>query len=140
MEEVPADNVKYDSIHNIVLEAFPSSRLDNMGLPCGVQAFKDHGPRAVMGTGMYSEVQYTCFDIVRDLGMRILHKLVLEIAHDSERAQTIYVKYVQKALRKLGHPQNLELLDGSSLPPCPSVSSVKRGRAAPIESRKKAGK
>ena len=134
MEDEP--HVKYDSIHNIVLKAFPSSRLDNMGLPCGVQAFKDHGPRPVMGTGMYSEVQYTCFDIVRDLGLRILHKLALEIAHDSERAQTIYVKDVLKALRKLGHPQSLELTDGSGLPSCPSVNTIKRGRAAPGGGRK----
>jgi len=76
---------KRQSMHTVVMEAFPSSRLDNMGLPCGVGSFKESGQSVVMGTGMYSGVQYTCFDVVREIALRIPHRLVLELVHDSER-------------------------------------------------------
>ena len=46
-----------ESMHTVVMEAFPSARLDNMGLPCGVERFQDKGGREVIGTGMYSAVQ-----------------------------------------------------------------------------------
>ena len=87
-----------ESMHAIVLEAFPAARLDNMGLPCGVGSFKESGQSVVMGTGMYSGVQYTCIDIVREIALRILHRLVLELVHDSEREcrSTIYVAGVRR--------------------------------------------
>ena len=119
-----------ESMHAVVLEAFPSTRLDNMGLPCGVGSFKESGPSAVMGTGMYSGVRYTCFDVVRELALRILHRLVLDIVHDSERVRrgTVYVADVRRALRQLGFPQTLEMIsDANTLPSCPSVSAIKKG-------------
>ena len=36
-----------ESMHAVVLEAFPSTRLDNMGLPCGVGSFKESGQNRV---------------------------------------------------------------------------------------------
>ena len=93
-----------ESMHAVVLEAFPSTRLDNMGLPRGVGSFKESGQSIVMGTGMYSGIQYTCFDVVREIGLRILHRLVLELVHDSERAgrATIYVADVRRAFKQFG--------------------------------------
>ena len=131
---------KRQSMHTVVMEAFPSSRLDNMGLPCGVGSFTDSGQSVVMGTGMYSGVQYTCFDVVREIALRILHRLVLELVHDSEREgrSTIYVADVRRAFKQLAFPQTLESIsDANTLPSCPSVPSIKRGRAAPSQDSKR---
>ena len=130
---------KRESMHQVVMEAFPSSRLDNMGLPCGVERFQEKGGREVIGTGMFSAVQYSCFDVVREIALRIMHRLVLELVHDSERAgrSTIYVADVRRAFKQLGFPQTLEISDANSLPPCPSITSIKLGRNAPSQGSKR---
>ena len=128
-----------ESMHTVVMEAFPSARLDNMGLPCGVERFQEKGGREVTGTGMYSAVQYSCFDVVREIALRIMHRLVLELVHDSERAgrATIYVADVRKAFNDLGFPQTLEISDANALPACPSVKAIKEGRRAPSQANKR---
>ena len=128
-----------ESMHTVVMEAFPSARLDNMGLPCGVERFQEKGGREVMGTGMYSAVQYSCFDVVREIALRIMHRLVLECVHDSERAcrSTIYVADVRRAFKNMGSPVTLDISDANTLPTCPSTKSIKEGRSAPSQTRKR---
>ena len=90
-----------------------------------------------MGTGMYSAVQYSCFDVVREVALRIMHRLVLELVHDSERAghAHIYVADVRRAFKNMGSPVTLEISDANSLPTCPSTKSIKEGRLAPSQTR-----
>ena len=78
MADNPAGHVSYHSIHDIVLEAFPQSKLDHLSLPAGCERWQD-GAKLVKGSGMYSEIIYSGFDVLREFGMRILHKLVQEI-------------------------------------------------------------
>ena len=65
MAEIQARRVKYQSIHKIVLAAFPQTRLDNLSLRAGCERWQD-GVKVVKGSGMYSEIKYTGFDVFRE--------------------------------------------------------------------------
>ena len=71
MADVDARNVKYQSNHEIMLEALPKYKLDDLSLPAGCERFQD-GDKRVKGTGMYSDITYSGFDVLREPGMRIL--------------------------------------------------------------------
>ena len=65
MAEKQARHVKYQSIHEIILAAFPQTRLDNLSLRAGCERWQD-GVKVVKGSGMYSEIKYTGFDVIRE--------------------------------------------------------------------------
>ena len=65
MADVQARHVKYQSIHKIVLAAFPQTRLDNLSLRAGCERWQD-GVKVVNSSGMYSEIKYTGFDVIRE--------------------------------------------------------------------------
>ena len=75
MDNNRPESVKYRSTHSVVLEAFPKARLDNMSMLAGCARWQD-GAKVVTGSGMYSEIVYSGFDVLREIGMRILHRLV----------------------------------------------------------------
>ena len=131
MADVESRNVRYQSIHDIVLEAFPQTKLDHMSLPAGCERFQD-GAKQVKGTGMYSDIIYSGFDVLRELGMRILHRLVQEIVRMKnlvERGRAnVGVEAVYDALDELGVARTIDLADGDNLPPCPSSRTITRGR------------
>ena len=131
MADVEARNVKYRSIHQIILEAFPKYKLDDLSLPAGCERFQD-GDKRVKGTGMYSDLTYSGFDVLRELGMRILHKLVQEIVRMKNLVErpraNVGVEAVYDALDELGVPRTIDLADEDNLPPCPSSRTITRGR------------
>ena len=65
MAEMQARHVKYQPIHEIILAAFPQTRLDNLSLRAGCERWQD-GVEVVKGSGMYSEIKYTGFDVIRE--------------------------------------------------------------------------
>ena len=81
---------------------------------------------------MYSDITYSGFDVLRELGMRILHRLVQEIVRIKnlvERGRAnVGVEAVYDALDELGVPRTIDLADGDNLPPCPSRRTIIRGR------------
>ena len=106
--------VKYQSIHSIVLAAFPQTRLDNMSLLAGCERWQD-GIKVVHGSGMYSEIKYSGFDVCRDAGLRVLHKRIQEIVRAREEEQrgnaNIDVEDVYNARDDLCLARTIELAD-----------------------------
>ena len=90
----------------------------------------------ITGTGMYSTVEYTCFDVLADLGLRVLDRLVDEVlgVRGAERARaTVSISDVKRARERLGCSPSVALEDNETLAACPSSRLIQRGRRAPGE-------
>jgi len=81
---------------------------------------------------MYSEIVYSGFDVLRETGMRILHRLVHEIVRvrnqDQRVRANVDVEYVYDARMALGLKPTISMVDADKLLPCPSRESIVRGR------------
>ena len=136
MDDSPPSPFGYVAMHRIVREAFSPTRLDNLSLACGVESWKESGPQVITGTGMYSGVAYNCFDVLADLGLRILDRLVEEIVQirGAERARSaVVVSDVKRARERLRCASSVSIQDDETLAPCPSSRLIQRGRRAPGE-------
>ena len=133
MERSPP-RAHYTEMPPSVLEAFPKTRLDNMSIACGCERWQDSiGSKHVVGTGIYSGITYTSFDMLRDIGLRSLNQLIQEIVRirGSSARSTFHTADVQKARESLGIAQTIAVSDTDTLEPCPSTKSIQRLREEP---------
>ena len=81
---------------------------------------------------MYSEIKYTGFDVIRDIGLRVLHKLIEQIVRTREEDErgnsSVDVEDVYNARAELCLARTIELVDADKLPTCPSTRSIMQGR------------
>ena len=128
---------KKTEVHNIVQQAFPKKRLVNMAIAAGCESIKEStGSPPVTGTGMYSEIAYNGFDMLREIAMSTLHKLAQAVveARDQNRIEreTINVEDVIRGRARLRlTTDGIDLGDSAHYPPCLSPSTITaRARSA----------
>ena len=125
-----AEGVSYEHVHTKVTESMPNRRLDHMCISVGCDGLQGTvGVRPITGSGMYSEVAYTAFDMAREVGLKILHRLVMEIVRmrteGNEYRATIYVEDVARASRQLGI-NTIDMDDAGNLPGCVAPETIAR--------------
>ena len=134
MDRSPS-RARYTTMPPSVLEAFPKTRLDNMSIACGCERCVQYlvGSKQVVGTGIYSGITYTSFDMLRDISLRSLNRLVEEIVRvrDSSPRSTFYAADVQRARQNLGIAEAISVSDPNTLPHCPSAKQITRSRDEP---------
>ena len=139
---------KKTELHTIVQQAFPKKRFVNMAIAAGCESIKEStGSPPVTGTGMYSEIAYNGFDMLREIAMSTLHKLAQAVveARDQNRIEreTINVEDVIRGRARLRlTTDGIDLGDSAHYPPCLSPTTItaraRSGNAAQPEAKQRA--